>query len=114
MNLNSLYGQLIMDHNKHPRNEGELADCSHQGVGRNPVCGDSLRITLRVEKGVLEDIKFKGVGCAISQSSASLLTEAVKGKSVEEVQMLLGSMFQLKESPKNSPSFQAYTSSPQG
>jgi len=84
----SLYRELIMDHSKHPRNKGTLDphDYSYQDV--NPLCGDEIRIDIRVQDDVVSDIKFSGRGCAISQAAASMLTEMVLGQPVAEVKTL--------------------------
>ncbi|MBA2520389.1 MAG: SUF system NifU family Fe-S cluster assembly protein [Chloroflexia bacterium] len=84
----SLYRELIMDHSKHPRNKGTLDphDYSYQDV--NPLCGDEIRIDVRVQDDVVSDIKFSGRGCAISQAAASMLTEMVLGQPVAEVKTL--------------------------
>lgn len=80
MDLKDLYRDVILDHNKHPRNFGRLNPCDTSADGNNPLCGDRLTLTLRVEGDRVVDIKFEGKGCAISTASASLMTEAVKGK----------------------------------
>jgi nitrogen fixation NifU-like protein len=86
--LRDLYQEVILDHNKRPRNFGALEGASHQADGHNPLCGDQLSISLTVEDGEVQDVRFEGSGCAISTASASLMTEAVKGKSLEEAQRL--------------------------
>jgi nitrogen fixation NifU-like protein len=83
--LRELYQEVILDHNHRPRNQGELPDANAVAEGHNPLCGDQLTLYLKVEDGKIADIRFQGCGCAISTASASLMTEAVKGKSVEEV-----------------------------
>ena len=88
MSLRELYQEMIIDHGKHPRNFGMLAQANHVQVGYNPLCGDKLTVYLIEKNGVIEDVKFEGVGCAISVASASLMTEAVKGKSIESVNIL--------------------------
>ena len=82
--LTDLYQDLILDHNKRPRNYGVLADADRQARGHNPLCGDRLTVFLKVANDRIDDIRFEGSGCAISKASASLMTEAVKGKSVAE------------------------------
>ncbi len=79
--LGELYQQLIIDHNRNPRNFGALDDANRTASGDNPLCGDRIRVYLRVANGVIEDARFEGNGCAISQASASLMTTAVRGKS---------------------------------
>jgi nitrogen fixation protein NifU and related proteins len=80
--LKDLYREVILDHNKRPRNFGELADANRVIDGVNPLCGDKLTLYLKVEGDTVRDIKFKGSGCAISVASSSLMTERVKGATV--------------------------------
>ena len=82
--LTELYQEVILDHNRKPRNCGEMEDFSGQADGYNPLCGDRIKVFLRLEGDQIIDIKFQGTGCAISQASASLMTEAVKGKSLDD------------------------------
>ena len=83
--LKDLYLQVIVDHNKSPRNYGVLNPASHDAEGYNPLCGDQLHIYLNINgDGIIEDVKFEGQGCAISTASASLMTEALKGKNSAE------------------------------
>ena len=86
--LLTLYQDVILDHNKRPRNFGELSGADHRAEGNNPLCGDRLTVELELAGGRLVDIKFRGQGCAISTASASLMTEAVKGKTVAEAEAL--------------------------
>ena len=86
--LRELYQEVIFDHNRQPRNFHAMADADHQADGHNPLCGDQLTVYLRIEDGVVKDVSFVGRGCAISTASASLMTEAVKGKPVAEVEAL--------------------------
>jgi len=83
--LESMYKEVILEHYKHPRNQGTLDEATVTEEGVNPSCGDELELFLLVEDGQVSDIKFVGEGCAISQATASLMTEAVKGKSVTDV-----------------------------
>ncbi len=87
-NLRELYQEVILDHNRRPRNFGPLAAANHHAEGDNPLCGDKVSVLLDVEDGRIQDIAFQGVGCAISMASASLMTEALKGQSVEEARRL--------------------------
>jgi nitrogen fixation NifU-like protein len=80
--LKDLYREVILDHNRRPRNFGELADANRVIEGVNPLCGDKLTLYLKVEGDTVSDIKFKGTGCAISVASSSLMTERVKGETV--------------------------------
>ncbi|MGG4488493.1 Fe-S cluster assembly sulfur transfer protein SufU [Metabacillus idriensis] len=81
-NLDTLYRQVIMDHYKNPRNKGVLEDSLTIDMN-NPTCGDRIRLTLQIEDGSIKDAKFDGEGCSISMSSASMMTQAIKGQSVE-------------------------------
>lgn len=82
--LRDLYQEVIVDHGKRPRNFRVLEDATHTAEGFNPLCGDQLRIYLRLADGVIADVAFQGAGCAISQASASLLTLAVKGRTPQQ------------------------------
>lgn len=86
--LNDLYQEVILEHNKNPRNFREIEDANHQADGHNPLCGDALRVYLDLEDNKVKDVAFKGSGCAISKASASMMTQAVKGKSKEEAEVL--------------------------
>jgi len=86
--LRELYQEVIFDHNRRPRNYHGMERPSHVAQGHNPLCGDELTVYLRVEEGIVAEASFVGQGCAISTASASLMTEAVQGKSVEEVRAL--------------------------
>ena len=93
--LRDLYQEVILDHNKKPRNFGSLEDPSHAADGHNPLCGDRLHITLVVDGDRVEDVRFEGSGCAISTASASLMTEAIKGHTVEEAERLFHGFHEL-------------------
>lgn len=86
--LRDLYQEVILDHNRTPRNFGRLANANRESEGHNPLCGDRVSIFLHMEEDRIEDIAFQGSGCAISTASASLMTEALKGKTVEEARDL--------------------------
>lgn len=88
MQLTELYREVILDHNKHPRNFGRLEPHDGEAKGHNPLCGDRLTLTLRRDGERLEDLRFEGNGCAISMASASMMTEAVKGRSRAEIDAL--------------------------
>ncbi|NHM32779.1 Fe-S cluster assembly sulfur transfer protein SufU [Neobacillus terrae] len=83
-NLDTLYRQVIMDHYKNPRNKGVLEDGSLTVNMNNPTCGDRIQLTMKVEDGTVADARFEGEGCSISMSSASMMTQAIKGKKVED------------------------------
>ena len=86
--LNELYQEVILDHNRKPRNFHELSGASHSAEGYNPLCGDRLTLYLKVDNGVIADVAFQGSGCAISKASASMMTDALKGRTVAEAQAL--------------------------
>ena len=86
--LRDLYQEVILDHNKRPRNFRVIDPASHQADGYNPLCGDRVTVYLDVENDVVKDVSFQGSGCAISTASASLMTEALKGKTLAEVDRL--------------------------
>ncbi|SES91496.1 Fe-S cluster assembly sulfur transfer protein SufU [Paenibacillus sp. NFR01] len=83
MNLDDLYRRVIMDHYKNPRNRGSFGDDALKIELNNPTCGDRITLQLKVEDGVVKDARYSGDGCSISMSSASMMTEAVKGQTVE-------------------------------
>ena len=86
--LSELYQQVILDHNKKPRNFHKLENANRKAEGYNPLCGDQLNIYLKIDDEQVTDISFEGSGCAISKASASMMTQAVKGKSQAEVEQL--------------------------
>jgi nitrogen fixation protein NifU and related proteins len=88
MDLAELYRDVIVDHNRRPRNRGPLPSANHRAEGNNPLCGDQLRVYVDVEDDVIRDLRFEGTGCAISTASASLMSEAVKGRSRAEATAL--------------------------
>ena len=89
MDLKTLYREVILDHYKKPRNARELDDANREAKCKNPSCGDRVTLQLRLSEGRIEKIGYKGSGCAISQASTSMMTEAVKGKSLEEAGQVL-------------------------
>src|SRR5947199_9619066 len=82
--LSELYQAVILDHNKKPRNFHKLENANHSAEGFNPLCGGQLKVYLHVEDDQLKEVSFEGSGCAISKASASMMTQAVKGKTMEE------------------------------
>jgi nitrogen fixation NifU-like protein len=84
----ALYQEIILEHNRKPRNFREMDDADRRIEGRNPLCGDSLTLWVKLENDAIADVSFKGQGCAISKASASLMTAAVKGKSRAEAEQL--------------------------
>jgi len=90
--LRDLYQQVIMDHNKKPRNFHEMDDANHLAHGNNPLCGDALVVFVKLDGDVIADVSFQGSGCAISVASASLMTEALKGKTLEQAEHIYQEM----------------------
>ena len=86
--LNELYQETILEHNKNPRNFREIEDADRMADGNNPLCGDALRVYVDLEGDLVKDVAFKGSGCAISKASASMMTQTVKGKTKEEAEVL--------------------------
>lgn len=86
--IDSIYREIILDHYKNPRNKGTLDPHDYSAEDVNPLCGDEVRIDLRLDNGVVSDVRFQGRGCAVSQASASILTEMIEGKSLEELKAL--------------------------
>ncbi len=88
--FDDFYREIILDHYRKPRNRGELPGATQRVEGLNPVCGDEIHIDLAIRAGTIDDLSFWGQGCSISQSSASMLTERLKGRTVEEAERVLG------------------------
>ncbi len=86
--LNELYQETILEHNRNPRNFREIEAADKEAVGNNPLCGDALRVYLKMDGDTVGDVAFKGSGCAISKASASMMTQTVKGKTREEAEKL--------------------------
>jgi nitrogen fixation NifU-like protein len=86
--LRELYQQVILDHHKRPRNHHRLESANRTAEGYNPLCGDKIHLYLKVENGVVQEVGFEGSGCAISTASASLMTEALKGKTEAQIEAL--------------------------
>ena len=93
--LSDLYQQVILDHCKHPRNFHELPQATCSAQGRNPLCGDQLKLFVAMDGEIIRDISFMGSGCCISKASASLLTESVKGKTKTDVQKIFDQVHQM-------------------
>lgn len=86
--LSDLYQEVILEHNKNPRNFREMPDANSRADGHNPLCGDQLKVYLHLDGDKVTDVSFTGSGCAISKASASMMTQAVKGKTKEEAEVL--------------------------
>ena len=89
MDSKQLYQEIILDHNKKPRNWGSLDDATHRAEGLNPLCGDHIWVALKVDDGLIENIVFEGQSCAICKASASMMTTNVKGKRIEQAEQLV-------------------------
>ena len=101
--LTDLYQEVILDHNRRPRNFHALADPSHTAEGYNPLCGDRLTLSLQVDGDIITDVAFQGNGCAISKASASLMTDAVKGRTVAEATELFRRFHLVVTTPPDQP-----------
>ena len=101
--LSDLYQEVILDHNKRPRNFRRIEPASHHAEGHNPLCGDKLSLFMQVDGGVVTDIAFQGSGCAISKASASLMTDSVKGRGVAEVRELFARFHRMVTTPVDQP-----------
>jgi nitrogen fixation NifU-like protein len=97
--LRDLYQQTILDHTRQPRNRHEMPDATAAAHGHNPLCGDKITLYLKMNNGVIEDISFTGSGCAICTASASMMTEALKGKTLAQVQHLFEAFHSMLTSP---------------
>lgn len=93
--IRELYQQMIMDHNKHPRNFHAMTDAGRMAEGYNPLCGDHFKVYLKIEGDVIKDISFDGAGCAISKASASMMTDVLKGKTCQEAKALFGDVVKM-------------------
>ena len=103
MDIRDLYRDVILDHNRSPRNFGRLEPADAEAVGHNPLCGDSLIVTVRVAGDRLSELRFNGQGCAISVASASLMSEAVSGRPLVEVAALYREVHALLTEPAHTP-----------
>ena len=103
MDLDDLYQEVILDHNRRPRNFRTIEPASHHADGHNPLCGDRLSLYLQVTDGSIADVAFQGSGCAISKASASLMTDAVKGQSVEAALRMFEQFHRMVTTPPDQP-----------
>ncbi len=99
--LDDLYRDIILDHHRNPRNRGALPAATVTREGYNPLCGDEVQLDLLVEDGRIKNVRYRGNGCSISQSSASMMTEAITGKTVEEAEALFGRFQQMLVGPES-------------
>ena len=101
--LNELYQEVILDHNKRPRNFRTIEPASHHAEGHNPLCGDRLSLYVQVNGDTIEDVAFQGSGCAISKASASLMTDAIKGQTLVATNDLFQRFHQMVTTPPDQP-----------
>ena len=100
--LTDLYQEVILDHNRRPRNFREIGEASRRQEGYNPLCGDRLTLYVKLDGDRISDVAFQGTGCAISKASASLMTEALKGKTIDEARALFERFHEMITSPPES------------
>lgn len=101
--LAELYQEIILDHHKRPRNFREMPGCTCSAEGSNPLCGDEVKVSVRMEGGVLSEVAFQGQGCAISRASASIMTVKATGRTVAQVQSLSGRVRGMLIGPEAAP-----------
>ena len=101
--LSDLYQEVILDHNRRPRNFHALEGASHSAEGYNPLCGDRLTLYLKLNVDTIEEVSFEGAGCAISKASASMMTDALKGRSVAEASALFERFHRMVTTPPSEP-----------
>lgn len=93
--LRELYQEMILDHSKKPRNFREMSGADHVSEGFNPLCGDKIKLFMKIDKGIIKEICFQGSGCAISKASASMMTDSVKEKTIQEAEELFQKFHQM-------------------
>lgn len=103
--LRELYQEVILDHNKRPRNRGRVEEPTNEADGHNPLCGDQVHVTIHTQNGLIDAIAFEGQGCAISTASASLMTEAVKGKTIEQAEAIFREFQDMVTSPNSEETY---------
>ena len=103
LDLRDLYQEIIVDHNRKPRNFGKMENATSMAEGYNPLCGDKLNLYLKTEDGRIDDVSFDGTGCAISVASASLMTESLKGKTFSEAEQIFQDFHKLVTEDTNAP-----------
>ena len=101
--LSELYQEVILDHNKRPRNFRTIEGASHRAEGYNPLCGDRLNLWVQLDGDIIKDVAFQGSGCAISKASASLMTDAVKGQTVAQARSLFERFHHVVTTPPDQP-----------
>ena len=103
--LSDLYQEILLEHNNKPRNFRKVDDASSTAEGYNPLCGDQITLYLKVVDDVVEDVGFQGVGCAISRASASMMTQSIKGKSLDEANVIFHAFHDMITHPDAEPDF---------
>jgi nitrogen fixation protein NifU and related proteins len=101
--LNDLYQEMILDHNRKPHNYRAMSEATQKAEGYNPLCGDQVTVYLRLAGDKIEDVSFEGKGCAISKSSASIMTDSVKGKTTAEAEALFEKFHHMVTEPPTAP-----------
>lgn len=101
MDLKSLYQELIIDHGTSPRNFHDMPDCTCEAKGYNPLCGDKVHVFIKVDKSIISQISFKGNGCAISMASASIMTQELQNKTIDEAKDLFSKFQELVTNEKS-------------
>ena len=100
MDLKQLYQDIILEHGKSPRNLGKCKEYRHDAKGYNPLCGDQITLSLKIVDGVIDDVGFQGSGCAISRASASMMTQSIKGRSVEQAEHIFDAFHHMITEPE--------------
>ncbi len=103
--LSDLYQEILLEHNSKPRNFRKVDDASATAEGYNPLCGDQITLYLKIVEGVVEDVGFQGVGCAISRASASMMTQSIKGKSLDDASVIFEAFHDMLTHPDSEPDF---------
>ena len=99
--LNDLYQEILLEHNSKPRNFKVLEDANQSSEGYNPLCGDQITLSVKVVDGVIDDVGFQGSGCAISRASASMMTQSIKGQSVEQAELIFDAFHHMMTEPED-------------
>ena len=103
--LSDLYQEILLEHNSKPRNFRKVEDASSTAEGYNPLCGDQITLYLKVVDGVVEDVGFQGVGCAISRASASMMTQSIKGRSLDDAHVIFDAFHNMITHPNEEPDY---------
>ncbi len=103
--ISELYQEILLEHNSKPRNFRKVADASRTAEGYNPLCGDQITLYLKLVDNVVEDVGFQGVGCAISRASASMMTQSIKGRSLDEANVIFNAFHDMLTRPQSEPDY---------